>query len=126
MAAYRDSADWLRNGIRSGHLICDSRAELLALAAQLELPERFFQSYAMLPHYQLPVAYQEAADALGVTCLERAAYTRMVGRVSERWDAAERGQRKPPSPSPRPARTEPPPRKSADAETRAPEQQSLL
>lgn len=93
MAAYRDSADWLRSGVRSGHLVCDTRGELLALAKQLELPDRYFQPYAMLPHYQLPVAYQEAADALGVIFLEREAFTRMVGRIGDRWETLERRTR---------------------------------
>lgn len=108
MAAYRDSADWLRNGVRSGHLIADSKEELQALVQQLELSPRFNFPHAMLPHYQLPVAYQEAADALGVIPLEREAFTRMAGRVRDRWETAERASRQSPKAPPRPARTHEP------------------
>jgi len=96
MTAYRDDADWLRNGVRSGHLVADTIDELHSLARQLELADRYFQRDAMTPHYQLPVGLQSAADALGVVHLARPAFHQMVGRINNsyyqqsRRDAAQR------------------------------------
>jgi hypothetical protein len=94
MACYRDSADWLRSGERSGHLVADSPAELTAMAAALELPDRLYHPHTVVTHYQLPVGYHERADALGVIFLERAAFTRQLDRVVERWEALASAERR--------------------------------
>jgi hypothetical protein len=48
----------------------------------------------VVTHYQLPVGFHERADALGVIFLERAAFTRQLDRVVERWDALAAAERR--------------------------------
>lgn len=97
MTAYRDSADWLRNGVQSGHLISDDLEELHALAEKLGLAERYWMGDCLTPHYQLPERLQSEADALGVIYLERAAFTARVRQVNARLEARTRGEGRSPS-----------------------------
>ena len=120
MTVYRDSADWLRNGVQSGHMVSDNLDELHEIAAKLGLASRYWQPLCLTPHWQLPERLQAEAAALGVIYLERAEFTRMVGRINAELDAQ---RRRKPDRKPELSARQQQSRKPRDD---APAQQSLL
>lgn len=116
---YRDSADWLRNGVQSGHLVSDDLDALHAIARKLDLHDRFWQGHCLTPHYQLPQHLQAEADRLGVIYLDRAAFTEMVARIGHRLTLKQHPGRTPLRPGKRGQGRPPPP-------ASAPEQPRLL
>ena len=122
MAAYRDPADWVRGGVRCGHLVADSLDELHDCAARIGLSPTQFQRYALTPHYTLPAHLHATADALGVRALDRASFTAQVACLNTGGDPrppvrTKRGRTK----SGKAARRTPPSRP-----VRTPEQPALL
>lgn len=92
---YRDSADWLRNGVQSGHMVSDDLDALHAMARKLDLHDRFWQGHCLTPHYQLPDYLQPEADRLGVIYLDRATFIEMVARIGHRLTLKQRPGRTP-------------------------------
>lgn len=123
---YRDSADWLRNGVQSGHMVSEDLDALHAMAKQLELAPRYWQGDCLTPHYQLPERLQAQADALGVVHLDRQSFEQMVERINHRLSQKQRPDRTRTAPPSRPRTAPPSPVRAAPRRAQTPEQPALL
>jgi hypothetical protein len=63
--AVREYPDAGLRHTRFCHLLADTREELHAMAAALEVPHRFFQDHPWRWHHDLPEQLRERAVALG-------------------------------------------------------------
>lgn len=83
MAVYVDSARLPHRGMRMSHMIADSRAELLAMAARVGVSARWIQfSGTPKEHFDICEAKRKAALSAGAVAVSTRDIVRMIRKRS--------------------------------------------